>query len=193
MLTLGDFLRRYEEMRDVRKAELIEGIVHMPSPVRADTHAKPDGVIHVWLGFYASSEGLEFYPNATLLLDAENAMQPDSILCSLPCDGGRVWLNPKGYLCGSPELVVEVAASSASIDLRDKLRAYRRNRVNEYIVWRTEDAEIDWFVLEKEGGYQKQAPDRHGRLRSMQFKGLVLDTGAALKSNTAKVLAGLKR
>jgi len=147
-LTLSEFLRRYDRMHDVKKAELIGGIVHMPSPVRAEAHAEPDALIHLWLGLYAVEHNLKVYSNATLLLDTENSFQPDAILCSKPRKGGRVWLNANGYLCGSPELVVEVAASTASIDLRDKMRVYRRLGVNEYIVWRTQDKAVDWFVLD---------------------------------------------
>lgn len=103
-----------------------------------------------------------------------------------------MWLNTKGYPWGSPELVVEIASSTASIDLRDKLRVYRRLEVQEYIVWRTEDAEIDWFVLE-EGQYIKMKPNRHGKLRRRVFPGLVLDLAAALACDKAKVLAALRR
>lgn len=191
MLPLTEFLRRYEDMPGVKKAQLIEGVVHMPSPVRV-AHAEPDGVIQLWLGTYAAENGLKTYPNVSLLLDTENAFQPDAILCTSPRKGGRVWLNTKGYLCGSPELVVEIASSTASIDLRDKLRVYRRLEVAEYIVWRTEDAEIDWFVLD-EGRYLKMKPDRHGKLRSRVFPGLVLDLAAALACDKAKVLATLRR
>ena len=191
MLTLTEFLRRYEDMPGVKKAQLIEGVVHMPSPVRV-THSRPDGLLQGWLFTYASEHALEVLPNATLLLDTENAFQPDAILCSPPRKGGRVWLNTKSYLCGSPELVVEIASSTASIDLRDKLRVYRRLEVAEYIVWRTEDAEIDWFVLE-EGQYFKMKPDRHGKLRSRIFPGLVLDLAAALACDKAKVLAALRK
>lgn len=191
MLTLTEFLRRYEDMPGVKKAQLIEGVVHMPSPVRV-VHAEADGLAQGWLGNYAAAHDLEMLPNVTLLLDTENAFQPDAILCSPPRQGGRVWLNTKSYLCGSPELVVEITSSTASIDLRDKLRVYRRHEVAEYIVWRTEDAEIDWFVLE-EGQYIKMKPDRHGKLRSRIFPGLVLDLAAALACDKAKVLASLKK
>lgn len=189
MLTLTEFLRRYEDMDGLKKAELIGGIVHMPSPVSI-SHARPDGIIQGWLFTYASTHQLEVLPNATLLLDTENAFQPDSILCTPPKKGGRVYLNPKGYLCGSPELVVEIASSTASIDLRDKLRIYRRVQVDEYLVWRTRDQEIDWFVLEQ-GEYVKMKPDRHGKLRSRVFPGLVLDLAAALACDKSRVLAAL--
>ena len=189
--TLTEFLRRYD-LSDFKRVELIEGVVHMPSPVRFSKHASPDALINAWLFTYAAKHGLETCTNATLLLDAENSFQPDALLCSKPRKGGRVWINKRDLLCGSPELVVEISASSVSIDLRDKLRVYRRNGVNEYIVWRTEDREIDWFVLE-DGQYVKLAADRHGRIHSRMFKGLILDTAAALKMDKAKVLAALRR
>jgi Uma2 family endonuclease len=191
-LTLGEFLRRYDAMHDVKKAELVEGVVHMPSPVRIDHHARPDGHIHGWLYTYAIEHDLEMYPNATLLLDAENSFQPDAMLCSKPRPGGRVWLNAKGLLCGAPELVVEVAASSVSIDLHDKMRVYRRAGVSEYIVWRTQDREVDWFVLE-DGKYVKLSADRGQKLRSQVFPGLVLDVKALLAHDGAKVIAALRR
>lgn len=84
-----------------------------------------------------------------------------------------------------------IASSTASIDLRDKLRVYRRQEVSEYLVWRTEDAEIDRFVLE-EGQYLKMKIDRHGKLRSRVFPGLVLDVAAALAGDKKKELAALK-
>ena len=192
LLTLQEFMRRYEQMHHINKAELIEGVVHMPSPVRINLHAKPDGIMQLWLGTFAAEHGLEAYTNATLLLDTENGYQPDAILCSSPKKGSRVWINSSDYLCGSPELVVEIAASSASIDLRDKFRVYRRLQVAEYIVWRTEDAAIDWFILE-DGQYVKLAADKAGKLHSRIFKGLVLDVAAALKGDRAKVLTALKR
>lgn len=185
-----EFLRRYEAMGDVKKAELIEGEVHMPSPVRADHHAEPDGIIHGWLFNYAILNDLKLYPNATLLLDADNTYQPDAILCSKPRKGGRVWLNAKGYLCGSPEFVCEIAASSASIDLRDKLRVYRRHGVSEYLVWRTAEQDLDWFVLENEE-YIPLVPGKDKKLRSRVFRGLVLDVPALLKMDGAKVLRSL--
>ena len=58
-------------------------------------------------------------------------MQPDALLRRLPEHGGQTRVNEAGYLADPPELIVEVAASSASIDLRDKRRAYCRNAVRE--------------------------------------------------------------
>lgn len=190
-LSLSDFLRRYEAMPGLKGAELIEGVVHLPSPVRV-LHAEPDGMMHGWLGTYAAEHNLSMLPNATLFLDQDNAVQPDAILCSPPKKGGRVRLNAAAYLCGAPELVVEIASSTASIDLRDKFRVYRRAGVAEYLVWRTQDREIDWFRLD-DGVYVPMKPDRSGKVHSRIFKGLVLDTTAALAGDKKKVLASLKR
>lgn len=191
-LHASEFLRRYESMDDVRKAELIEGAVHMPSPVRADMHAQPDGLVQTWLGTYAIANDLNSYPNATLLLDSENAFQPDAILCSKPRKGGRVWLNEKGYLCGSPEFICEIAASTASVDLHSKLRVYRRHGISEYLVWRTAEREVDWFVLEDEE-FIRLSPGKDGKISSRIFPGLVLDVKALIKLDGAKVLNALKK
>jgi Uma2 family endonuclease len=129
-------------------------------------------------------------PNATVLLDAENTVQPDALLRRLPEHGGLSRVNENGYLAGPPELIVEVAASSASIDLRDKRRAYCRNRVPEYLVWCVADARLEWFCLEDDE-YRSPLPDADGRLHSRVFPGLRLPVASLLACDTAKTLAAL--
>ena len=188
-----EFLRRYEAMPEVKKAELIEGIVYMGSPIRAEEHSEPDGLIHIWLGTYAAhTPGVRFFPNVTVILDADNTPQPDACLCLKPGRGGRTRISPKKYLMGAPELIAEVAASSASIDLNDKMDAFARNGVGEYLVWRTLERRFDWFVLENEN-YVALRHDRRGLLRSQTFPGLMLDVSALLAMNAPKVLAVLQR
>ncbi|CAN0497242.1 unnamed protein product [Discosporangium mesarthrocarpum] len=128
----------------------------------------------MWLGFYELlTPGLGVVGNTTLRLDLDNEPQPD-ILMRLPEHaGGRSRVGSDGYLEGSPELVVEVAASSVSYDLHQKLGAYRRNGVREYIVHRVDDAAIDWFVLEG-GEYVRLQADAEGLLQSRLFPGLWL-------------------
>jgi len=87
---------------------------------------------------------------------------------------------------------VEVAASSAAIDLHDKKRAYRRNQVREYIVWRTLEGQLDWFRLEAEE-YVMQLPDEQGILRSQVFPGLWLAVSALLAGEMARVLSVLQQ
>ena len=52
-LTRAEFERRYDAMPHLKKAELIEGVVYMPSPVSL-RHWRPDGRIHTWLGYYSA-------------------------------------------------------------------------------------------------------------------------------------------
>ena len=185
-----EFLRRYEQMPQVKKAELIEGVVYMGSPVSV-RHAKPDGIMQGWLFTYASRHPeTEALPNTTVILDPENTVQPDALLRRLPEHGGLTRVNEAGYLVGPPELVVEVAASSASIDLRDKRRAYCRNGVPEYLVWLVAEARLEWFCLE-EDEYRPQLPDAQGLLHSRGFPGLCLPVAPLLACDTAKVLEAL--
>ena len=186
-LGAGEFLRRYEAMPDVKKAELIEGTVYRPSPVRL-VHGAPDSLIQTWLGSYAArTPGTQAAGNVTVRLDPENVPQPDALLRILPECGGQTRLDAAGYLFGPPELIVEVAASSVAIDLHDKLRAYRRAGVREYLVWRTLERQFDWFVLEQDE-YRSNAADSQGVIRSPHFPGLALAVDALLNHDAAKVL-----
>lgn len=181
-----EFERRYAAMPWLKKAELIEGVVYLASPLRAKAHGKPHGAIITWLGTYSAARtGVDFYDNATVRLDANNEPQPDAVLRLE--QGGQSWISEDDYIEGAPELVVEIAASSASYDLHDKLRVYRRNGVREYIVWRTYSQQIDWFYLEA-GEYKLLAADAKSILRSQQFPGLWLASDRLLSGNLAGVL-----
>lgn len=81
------------------------------------------------------------------------AAQPDIVLVVDEAAGGQARLSEDGYLEGSPELVIEIAASSAVFDLGDKKQAYRRNGVAEYLVWQVFENKIDWYAL-TDGDYQ---------------------------------------
>jgi len=191
LLSAREFLCRYEAMPNVKKAELIEGIVYMGSPVRI-IHAVPDTMMQTWLGFYAAhTPGTAAAGNATVRLDADNVFQPDAQLRLLPECGGRSHIDGDGYLEGPPELVVEIAASSASIDLRDKLRVYRRSGVREYLVWRTVENKFDWFVLETDQ-YHPNTSDAQGLLQSRVFPGLCLSVETVLTRNSALMLQTLQ-
>ena len=148
-------------------------------------------MISGWLGAYAAHHpGTQVLPNATVILDAENTVQPDALLRRLPEHGGRTRVTDDGYLAGPPELVVEIALSSASIDLRDKRRAYCRNGVAEYLVWVVADERVEWHRLEGDE-YVLQTPDPDGFLHSRVFPGLRFPVQALLDGDTAKVLAAL--
>jgi Uma2 family endonuclease len=189
-LTRPEFERRYEAMPRLKKAELIDGVVYVPSPVRSEQHGEPDSDLGAWLAVYrAATPGTRSASNTTVRLDLDTEVQPD-VLLRLE-QGGRSRLGADGYVEGAPELVVEIAASSASYDLHDKLRVYRRNGVQEYVVWRVLDGELDWFVL-REGTYHRLESDPAGIVRSTLFPGLWLAVPALLARDLAAVLATLQ-
>ena len=191
-LSRGEFERRYEARPDIKKAELIEGVVHMPSPTRSSSHARPHAAMITWLGSYAASTpGVQVNDNPTVRLDLDNEPQPDAALLIDPGAGGQARLTDDDYLEGAPELIVEIASSSASYDLHDKLHAYRRNGVREYLVWRTLDLRMDWFEL-ADGAYRPLQPDAAGVIHSRVFPGLRLAVAAMLRGDLATVLRELQ-
>lgn len=182
----AEFERRYHAMPNLKKAELVEGVVYVGSPVRYEQHGQPNFLIDGWLFVYASATpGVAGAGNSTVRLDLDNEPQPDVLLRIE--HGGSSRIDADGYVVGPPELVVEVAVSSASYDLHDKLQAYRRNGVREYLVWRVLDAEVDWFAL-RDGAFALVAADEAGIVRSEAFPGLWLNVPALLAGDTATVL-----
>ena len=192
-LTRIEFERRYEAMPQVKKAELIEGVVYMPSPVRNECHGRPHARMSAWLVQYEiGTPGVATSTDATTHLDMDNEPQPDNVLYIEPTRGGQVRLGVDDYIEGAPDLAIEVAASNASIALNAKLHVYRRTGVREYIVWRVVDQEIDWFIL-RDGRYDRLRPDAEGVYRSEIFPGLWLDAAALLRGDVASVLAMVQR
>ena len=185
-LTRAEFERRYDAMPHLKKAELLEGEVHMPSPVRWNQHAFPHADLITWMGVYrVATKGIRVGDNGTLRLDLDSEPQPDATMLIEPEFGGRVIL-VDDYVEGSPELLAEISASSVSIDLNKKFRLFRRNRVNEYLVWRVLDSAIDWFQY-RQNQYEKLLPDASGILKSIVFPGLWLDAAALVRFDLARV------
>jgi Uma2 family endonuclease len=190
-LSREEFERRYMAMPHVKKAELIKGIVYMASPLRYRSHAKPHIRIAGWLTVYeAATPGIGAGDNATVRLDEDNEVQPDALL--MIEQEGQASIGEDDYIEGAPELIVEVAASSASIDLHDKLSAYQRNQVQEYLVWRIYDQSFDWFYL-VDGKYEQMPVNEEEIICSRVFPGLWLDQDALLSGNMAKVLEVLQQ
>lgn len=191
-LPAAEFLRRFDTMPDVKKAELIQGIVYMPSPVRAPQHGDPDSLMQTWLGNYAiATPGVKSSTNATAKLGPEDVPQPDGMLRIEQEHGGQCRVDENGILSGAPELVVEVAASSASLDANAKKTSYLRAGVTEYIVWRTLDRAIDWWILE-EDEFRPLAAGEDGIWRSLAMAGLWLDSTAMITQEGARVMEVLQ-
>lgn len=192
-LTRPEFERRYHAHPNIKKAELIEGIVYMPSPVRADRHGDPHFMIVGWLGVYsAATPGLRGSDNATLRLDFLNEPQPDVLLRLDPALGGRSLLSADGYLEGAPEFVAEIAASSTSYDMNQKKAVYARHGIQEYLVILPLEQTVAWFVLRDEG-YERLQADADGILRSRIFPGLWLQPITIWASDLPTLLAVLQQ
>lgn len=191
-LSRHEFERRYTESYDIKKAELIEGVVYVASPLRFKRHAEPHSKIIIWLGNYQiSTPGVNIGIEPTIRLDEDNEPQPDGVLFIDEKLGGKARITEDDYLEGAPELVVEIAASSAAYDLHDKKKAYRRNGVKEYIVWQILENKFNWFLLH-ESEYINLQPDAEGIIQSQVMPGLWLDVPALLSGDMVKVTAVLQ-
>ena len=191
-LTRSEFERRYNAMPRLKKAELVEGVVFLPSPVRYDVHGNPHAELLAWLGVYrAGTPGVLLADNTTVRIDADSVVQPDALMMIDARKGGQALIDADGYVAGAPEFVAEVAATTASLDLNAKFHVYRRSGVREYLVWRVVDTAVDWFVL-RGGEFERLAEDDDGLMRSEVFPGLWLDAAALRKGNLAVVLDRLQ-
>jgi Uma2 family endonuclease len=187
-----EFERRYNAMSYLRKAELIEGVVYVPAALRFRSHGQPHGDLTGWLWTYkVATPGIELGIEPTVRLDLDNEPQPDAVLMIEEHFGGQARLSDDDYIEGAPELVAEIAASSAAIDLGDKKRAYRRNGIREYIVWQVFEQRLDWFYLQ-EGEYVLLPVGEDGVIRSQVFPGLWLAANDLLTGDMGRVLAVLQ-
>lgn len=186
-LTREEFERRWELHPEIKKAELINGMVFLEMTV-SRWHGKPHSSLNAWLGVYASTRPeVEILDNVTVRLGRDD-LQPDVLVRRI--DGGTSKVGEDNCIVGPPELVVEVAASSTSYDLFTKKEVYRRAGVAEYLVWQVYERRISWWSL-RDGEYEAIEPDRAGNLESAAFPGLRLSPDSMLSGDMAAVLAAL--
>jgi Uma2 family endonuclease len=187
-LSRMEFERRWEAMPEVKKAELIEGVVHMAAALSVD-HGRPHFDLNGWLWMYRMlTPGVEGFDNASIRFDEENMPQPDALLRILETHGGQCRVTADRYLENSPELIVEIANTTVAFDLGEKREVYRRFGVREYIVWRVPDRAVDWFAL-RGGKYFPLNPGPDGIIRSEVFPGLWLDPVALVNNDAKRLLA----
>lgn len=190
VMTRAEFERRYWLRPDLKKAELVEGVVYLSSPTR-NPHATASVLVVAWLAHYMSHHPeVSVSDGGTVRLADDTEVQPDAFLRRVAEAGGQAHVDADEFITGAPELVVEVAYSSASRDLNVKKRAYQAAGVREYIVWQLEAGVIHWFAL-VEGAFAAREPDADGILESAVFSGLRLDVGAMLRGDLAGVLAAV--
>lgn len=188
-LTREEFLRRWEAEPRIKHAELLKGIVYVPSPVSIE-HGVAEGCVGGWLAVYqAATRGTIMGRNMTSFI-MEDMPQPDLYLRVLEDHGGRSWAKGN-YLCGIPELLVEICWSSEAYDLHVKLELYQAAQIPEYLAILLYEQEIRWHVL-TDGKYQPMPPDTEGIYRSRIFPGLWLDGKALLAGNMQRVLGKLQ-
>ena len=187
-LTAAEFERRYDAMPELKKADLIKGVVFVPSPVSIDRHGEPHQDLMLWVGYYKiHTPGLRGADNSTIRLDAHNEPQPDGLLLIDPKHGGQARIDDEGYVRGGPEFLAEVCATTASMDLHWKKEVYEQFGVQEYLVWRVLDGELDWHRLVR-GRLERLAPSEDGILRSEALPGLWLDPAALIAGDMLRVL-----
>ena len=171
----------------VKRAELIDGIVYMPSPVsdiQSDFHLLLGG----WLLFYAkATPGCAARLSGTWLMPRESVPQPGLAMRILAGHGGQSWMENK-YPAGAPELIVEISHATSLGDSGTKLRLYERSGVREYLIVRPEKQQAIWREL-FDGGYREIAAGQDGILRSRVFPGLWLDVAAVWSGDFAGLTA----
>jgi Uma2 family endonuclease len=186
------FHERYLATSEDFRAELIGGVVHVPSPA-TNTHAIYHGRVIQWLGHYEiHTPGTHMMNNGTVILDEENEPQPDGVLRIKETCGGASRVNEKGYLVGSPELHAEVAYSTEAIDLYEKHDEYAATGVLEYVVVLVREQAVRCFRFEN-GTYVYFPADADGVWRSSVFPGLWLNVDALLRLDGPALLKTLEQ
>jgi len=171
----AEFHELYEQSPEDLKAELIRGVVYVASPPQPEHETALAWLSAILLAYQTATSGVELFDNATLLLDERSEPQPDLFLRIHPDCGGLSRNNPDGYVDGPPELIVEVAQSSKSIDLHYKRQDYSRGGVPEYLVFLVDEQRLRWFHPKEA---RERRPTRDSIYRIKQFPGLWIDEGA---------------
>ncbi|MFN0094179.1 MAG: Uma2 family endonuclease [Dehalococcoidia bacterium] len=186
-LSRAEFHALYLAHPEIKKAELIDGVVYVPSPV-SKNHGPQHLQLATWLGAYIDNRpevlGAD---NITTILPGDNEVQPD---CCLWYQGGQAQYGDDDYLHGAPDFVAEVTATSRQYDLGVKKELYRRAGVREYFVWQTLPGRIDWWALEN-GDYVPLTPGADGLIESRAFPGLRLDAARLASGDTSRYLRDL--
>ena len=190
-LDQATFHERYEAMPAGFRAELIGGMVFVPSPLHWE-HGEFHALVMGWLTTYwIATPGTRVGDNATAILGDFSEPQPDAALIIDPACGGQTGLSD-GYATGPPELIVEVASSSESIDLHAKRRDYEQAGVLEYVVVLLRQRAVRWFALQ-EGVYQEVEAGESGIFTSTIFPGLWLQAPALLRLDGQQVMDTLRQ
>ncbi len=182
-----EFHRRYSQLPNLHKAELIEGVVHMPSPTHFK-HVIGHASLSGWVINYATdTPDVIAGANGSLRLDMDNEVQPDALMLIYPGGPAAILADPEDDIIrSSPELAIEISVSSRVRDRIKKYRVYEATGIQEYLIWQVKEKVVEWFRL-VDGKYLAFEPDSNGIIRSVVFPGLWLDTHALVVGNQAQV------
>ncbi len=187
-LSRDEFLRRWEAMPELKRAELIGGVVYLPSPVGLP-HSKLTLALSAWIGTYeAATPGCLACSNATWFMLTDSP-QPDVAMFIRPEYGGTCRYEGN-FVSGAPELAIEVSATTRSYDFGPKLRLYREAGAGEYLSVVSGESQVVWRSL-RGGAYVPIEPGPGGIVRSQVFPGLWLNAAALFAGDTAALLATL--
>lgn len=188
-MTREEFHRIYQQAPEGFRAELVGGIVYVPSPLKrlhGTIHPFVDAVLAAYVG---STPGVECGDNTTILLGEEGEPQPDAYLRILPEYGGQSGTTDDDYVDGAPELIVEIAFSSRSIDLHGKKDDYTRYGVQEYLVLCLRESVLRWFDLQAN---DERSIGADGVVRASSFPGLWIHAEALLVKKYAQLMTTLQ-
>jgi len=189
VLNAAEYWQRYGAAPEKLKAERINGKVYIMSPLRAVYHGNPHLLMAQWMATYAMHDPtLIGSDNSTIRMNADNDPQPD--LCLLRING-QTRFDDEGYIVGAPELIVEIAGSSASYDFSEKRDVYEAAGVGEYLVFETIEGRIEWWRADN--GCFVDIPLDDGIYKSVLFPGLWLDAEALRAANAPKLIKTLQQ
>ena len=190
-MTQPEFHRIYERMPKEFKAELIGGIVYVSPPV-----GQRHGIMHMPLStvlftYEGHTPGVQTADNTTINLGPKGQPQPDAYARILPSHGGQSRSPADApYTEGPPELVIEIAHATRSIDFHRKRQDYTRYGVQEYLVVNLEDSVLRLFDLKSD---KEHPPEPDGVVRIRTFSGLWIDPPALFARDYHRLMAVLQR
>jgi Uma2 family endonuclease len=192
-LSKEEFIRRYEARKDIRRAELLNGIVFiMASPVSRSHSQGHLSAAHLITNYVEATPLVIGDIDATLLLHGDNAVQPDGLLRVDPRAGGKATLTEKEYIKGPPELVIEISVSTESYDLTFKKDIYLEAGIAEYVVWQALDAKLHWFKRRGDA-YEDLKVGDDGIVKSAAMPGFWVDVGAFVRGDLAALKVAMSK
>lgn len=169
-LTRTEFHRIYTQMPGNFKAELIGGVVHVPSPLKLPHSEMHSLLCWLFTTYKSKTPGVQTGVDATVILSENDEVQPDLFMRILPELKGQSSTKHE-YLDGAPELIAEISHSSRSLDLHLKKDRYTQCGVLEYIVVSLQPQQLFWFALPENKQLQ---PDSKGIISSTVMPGLCI-------------------